>query len=189
MENGFVFVLGDFEGIADIKSISKTLNRMCEEGAAQKLMRGVFRKPVPDGSDPSPDEIARALARENSWHLVPCGETALHIMGLTENEPAVWTYVSDGTYRSYNFGKHRISFTHTTAKTFRSMSDRTALLVQVIKAYGNIHLPDDLMKKIAGYFKPSEIAKICRECHLAPVWVESKIKRMFPIQNKKRATF
>lgn len=183
MENGTVFSVGDFCGIAESKTVSKTLVRLCREGAIEKLMRGIYRKP--EDSPTKPDDVAKALARENSWKLIPCGETALHLFGLSEKEPKVWTYISDGTYRKYNWSGHIISFTHTTVDEFRHMSERTAVLVEIVRAYGKSHVPHDKLKKAFSHLKKPEIAKILSEAQGCPVWITKEIKKLFSYETAK----
>ena len=71
-------------------------------------MRGVYYKPeynylIGEAIAPAPDEVARALARNYGWTIVPCGDTALNLPGHSTQVPAQWFYVSDGTYKEYSF--------------------------------------------------------------------------------------
>ena len=179
MTPGSVFVIYDFSDLAEPKTVSKTLARLLEAGTVEKVMRGVFWKPDHTVSSPHPDDVAHAIARENVWRLVPCGDTALHLMGIEEQHPSVWTYVTDGNYRSYSYDGKIISFLHSSGKTFSAVSEKTALLVQVIKACGQEKLSEEHRKKILSFFKPDEIRQILRECRSAPEWVAKVIRGLF----------
>lgn len=181
MPEGSVFVIFDFSDLAEPKTVSKTMTRLLESGAIQRVMRGVFWKPKSECSSPHPDDVARAIARENVWQLVPCGDTALHIVGLSDDKPNVWTYVTDGTYRSYSYDGKFICFQHSSGKAFRAMSEKTALLVQVIKACGpHMHISDDYIAKIRAFFsKPDEQKQILKESRNAAGWIEKSIRKIF----------
>lgn len=181
MPLGSVFVIFDFSDLADPKTVSKTMTRLLEAGVIERVMRGVFWKPDPSVPSPYPDHVAHAIARENVWQLVPCGDTALHIVGLSEDTPNVWTYVTDGTYRSYSYDGKMICFLHSSGKAFRAMSEKTALLVQVIKACGpKMHLTDDYTAKIKAFFcKPDEQKQILKESRHAAEWIEKVIRTIF----------
>lgn len=176
---GAVFVLADFTEIANPKTVSKVMTRLEESGLVSRVLRGVFWKPDPVHSNPNPDEVAHALARGNIWRLAPCGQTALHVAGLSEEQPREWTYVTDGTYRKYSFNGIDISFRHASGKTFSAMSEKAALLVQILKAYGEKHITEDLLSKLKAYFRPDEQKKILEETKHTTAWVAHTIARMF----------
>lgn len=175
-----VFVVSDFADIASPKTVSKTLSRLSENGTLKKVMRGVFWKPDTSFDKPHPDSVARALARENLWRLVPCGDTALHMLGVSDKKnDETWTYITDGTYRNYTYDGIKISFMHASGKAFSAMSERSALLVQVLKAYGKDCISDEALKKIRTLFSPDEITKILQETKHTTEWVYKMIKNMF----------
>lgn len=178
MTPGSVFVIFDFSDLAEPKTVSKTLARLLEAGTIEKVMRGVFWKPD-SAASPHPDDVAHAIARENVWQLVPCGDTALHIVGIEEQHPNVWTYVTDGNYRSYSYDGKIISFLHSSGKNFSAVSEKAALLVQVIKACGQGKLSEEYKFKIRAFFKPEEVRQILRECRFAPEWVIKAIRGLF----------
>ncbi len=179
MESGEVIVIQDFSDIADPKTVSKTLTRLEKSGDIKKVMRGVFWKPDGEKPSPDPDSVARGLARGNMWKLAPSGDTALHIIGMSNEKPKIWTYVTDGTYRSYCYDGIIILFQHTTGKALSAMSEKTALLIQVLKAYGKEHISDDLLKKLTKFFKPGEVNTVLEESKNTTEWVAKAIKSMF----------
>ncbi len=177
MKSGSVLVVGDFTDVAESKTASKTLVRLCKDGVIEKLMRGVYRKP--EEAPVTPDEVAKALARENSWKLIPCGETALHLFGLSEKKPKVWTYISDGTYRTYKYSDDIISFTHTTVKAFRQISEKTSVLAEIVRAYGKSHVPYEKLMNAFSYLKKTEISRILTEAQEYPSWIYREIRKLF----------
>ena len=107
-KNGSVFVATDFADIAENVKIGVCLSRLEEENTVQRVLRGVYYKPeysnlLGEYIAPSPDAVAQAIARNFGWTIAPCGETALNLLGLSTQVPAVWSYVSDGTYKEYSF--------------------------------------------------------------------------------------
>lgn len=174
LHKGDVITIADFSDVAEPKTISKTLERIHENFGLNKIARGLFWKP--NGTHPEPMKLARAIARANGWVIVPCGETAKHCFGLAER-PSHWTFVTTGTYRDYNFGDCTISFYHTTGKMLRNISERTALLVEVLKAYGQSHTPEKLHEKISAYSK-AEKEKIIRDTKHITAWISGEIRKL-----------
>ena len=109
-ENGSVFVSTDFTDITDKKTVNMGLIRLADEGLIKKILFGVYYKPefselLGEAVAPSPNKVAHALARNFGWTIVPCGDTALNLLGLSTQVPSQWVYVSDGAYKA-------VSYTH-----------------------------------------------------------------------------
>ncbi|MBO4979746.1 MAG: hypothetical protein J6D16_05000 [Clostridia bacterium] len=185
MPSGSVFCIADFAELAAPKTVSKMLARLEGEDGIERVLRGIYWKPDGIHTSPDPDRVAKALARENTWQLVPCGKTALHLFGLEEASPEEWTYVTDGTYRSYFYDGKKISFLHTTGKILSTMSEKTALLVQVLKAYGREHVTDELMTRIASFLNFEDAKRIWEESRHTTEWIAGAIFRIFQKKKEK----
>ena len=120
-ENGAVFIPSDFADIAETAKVNMCLKRLKESGELTNLKRGVYMKPrhstlldqpVPARSD----DVAKAMARNFGWTIIPCGDTALNLLGLSTQVPAVWSYVSDGPYRSYTVDGIKLQLSTPTEK-------------------------------------------------------------------------
>src|SRR5574344_1557184 len=138
-EIGTVFVASDFVDISDKTTINTSLTRLKEEQLIRRVMRGVYYKAeynefLQEYISPLPDKVAHALARNFGWTIVPCGDTALNLLGLSTQIPAAWVYVSDGTYKEYSFENTTLKFKKTTNKEISKLSTKTALVVQALKA-------------------------------------------------------
>ena len=119
--NGFVFVAADFADVAETQRISDCLYRLEKEKIILRVLFGVYYKPeysslLGEYIAPAPDAVAHAIARNFGWTIVPCGDTALNLLGLSKQVPAVWSYVSDGAYKEYSFDSTTIKFKRTTNK-------------------------------------------------------------------------
>ena len=180
---GSVVVISDFTDLAEPKTISKMLTRLSSEGTIEKVMRSLFWKPEENQKGPRPDDVANALARENNWYLAPSGYTALHIMGLENEVPDVWTYVTSGTYRRYSYGGIEISFTHTNWNFFSAMSDKTKLLVQCLKAYGKEKLSEEKLKNVLKKCKDFEWKNVLQETKNITVWISEAILLLFALKH------
>lgn len=175
---GAVFAVADFENLASPKTVSKMLNRLCEEGTVRRVLRSVFWKPDAANSSPEPDEVAKALARENRWDMAPSGETALHLFGLRESEPSVWTYVTTGSCREYIFDGKKLHFAHTSGQFIREMSQKTKLFIQCIRAYGEEHLSEEVLKGLVHKLTDIEWKNVISETKEAAAWVKKVLYKM-----------
>ncbi len=180
-EIGTVFVATDFVDISDKTSINTYLTRLDEEKILQRIMRGVYYKPeyndfLGEFVAPEPDAVAHALARNFGWTIVPCGDTALNLLGLSTQIPAAWVYVSDGTYKEYTYEQTTIKFKRTTNKEISKLSYKTALVVQAMKALGKDNVDDTVLTKLKNNLTDSEKQALLTEAKAATSWIYEFIK-------------
>lgn len=180
-EVGTVFVPIDFALLTDKKTASVCLTRLETEKIILKIMRGIYYKPeyndfLGEYVAPEPDAVAHALARNYGWTIVPCGDTALNLLGLSTQIPAAWVYVSDGTYKEYTYEQTTIKFKRTTNKEISKLSYKTALVVQALKALGKDNVDDSVLTKLKNNLTDSEKQALLTEAKAATSWIYEYIK-------------
>lgn len=178
---GTVFVATDFVDVSDKTSVNTYLTRFEEEGIIRRVLRGVYEKPeynefLDEHVAASPDKIAHALARNYGWTIVPCGDTALNLLGLSTQIPAAWVYVSDGTYKEYDYEQITIKFKHTTNKEISKLSYKTALVVQALKALGKENVDDTVIAKLKSTLTKEEKEAMLIEAKAVTSWIYEYIK-------------
>ena len=112
-----VFVSTDYVDLADVNTVRQCLSRMEQTGELQRIMRGVYYRPVfsqllGEYEAPSPHHVAQALARKFNWSIAPSGATALNLLGLSTQVPAKWSYISEGREQEGEEGCGLISRKH-----------------------------------------------------------------------------
>ena len=180
-ENGSVFVSTDFTDITDKKTVNMGLIRLADEGLIKKILFGVYYKPefsklLGEAVAPSPNKVAHALARNFGWTIVPCGDTALNLLGLSTQVPSQWVYVSDGAYKEYTFDNTTIKFKRTTNKEISKVSYKTALTIQALKALGKENITEQVISRLKKILTGEEKEKMLAESKSATSWVLELIK-------------
>lgn len=180
-EIGTVFVASDFVDISDKTTINTSLTRLEEEQLIRRVMRGVYYKAeynefLQEYISPLPDKVAHALARNFGWTIVPCGDTALNLLGLSTQIPAAWVYVSDGTYKEYSFENTTLKFKKTTNKEISKLSTKTALVVQALKALGKDNVRDTIIDKLKKSLTDDEKKALLSEAKAVTSWIYEDIK-------------
>ena len=180
-ENGSVFVSTDFTDITDKKTVNMGLIRLADEGLIKKILFGVYYKPefselLGETVAPSPNNVAHALARNFGWTIVPCGDTALNLLGLSTQVPSQWVYVSDGAYKEYTFDNTTIKFKRTTNKEISKVSYKTALTIQALKALGKENITEQVISRLKKKLTDEEKEKMLAESKSATSWVLELIK-------------
>ena len=180
-ENGSVFVSTDFTDITNKKTVNMALLRLADEGLVKKILFGVYYKPeynelLGETVAPSPNKVAHALARNFGWTIVPCGDTALNLLGLSTQVTSQWVYVSDGAYKEYTFDNTTIKFKRTTNKEISKVSYKTALTIQALKALGKENITEQVISRLKKILTDEEKEKMLAESKSATSWVLELIK-------------
>jgi len=180
---GGVFTPKDFLDLASHETVRKTLSRLAKEGKIRRLLRGVYDYPafslmLNAPANPDPDAMAQAIARTHGWTIVPAGETALNILGLSTQVPAQWHYFSDGPTKKYAWESGTIVLKHRANKETTKLSPKTALVVQALKTLGEAHVDDTVLATLRAKLDARERARAFREGRYATSWVYEIIKQL-----------
>ena len=181
--DGSVFVNSDFADITDTNTIKQIISRLIKEGTLRRIIRGVFEKPkysklLQEYVAADPNEIANALARCYHWTIAPCGDTALNKLGLSTQVTAVWSYISDGPYKTYEWDKTKIEFKHRTNKEITGLSPTTILVIQALKTLGKENADSKVIRILSHRLNTEEKAALLREGSEAPDWVYNVIREI-----------
>jgi hypothetical protein len=180
---GWAFTPKDFIDFGSRSVIDVSLHRLRKKSMIRQIMRGVYDRPgysklFKSPTSPEPDQIARAIARNYGWTIVPSGETALNLIGISRQVPSKYIYFSDGPYKKYSLGNRDLVFKRRAIKETGSLSWKTALVVQALKALGEGNIDAEVNKRLSAYLKPDERTRAKREAKYATSWVYEIIKKI-----------
>lgn len=180
---GSIFINADFADIADTETIRRNLNRLVKSGAIRRVVKGIYEKPkfsklLQEPVAPNPDTVAKALARNYHWTIAPDGNTALNLLGMSTQVPAVWTYISDGPYKTYQWNNTNLVFKHRTNKEISGLSSITALVVQALKTLGKERVTPEIVSALSERLNAGEKALLLKEAAASTDWVYDVIRRL-----------
>jgi hypothetical protein len=184
---GTVFITSDFFDIADTQVINKALSRLVAEGKLRRVIRGVYDKPwfselLQGYAPPSISNVSKAIARNHGWRIVPCGDTALNILRLSTQVPAIWSFVSDGPYRSYSVCGLELQFKHGANRDIDGMSEKSALVAQALKALGKDNIEQKHLRRIAQVLSEQEKQALLDETKHGTSWINKAAKEICKIE-------
>lgn len=173
---GSVFVASDFFDIADKKPVRQALLRMEEEGLIERVLRGVYLYPeyndlLKRNVPADPGEVAKAIARNFNWTISPSGETALNQLGLSTQVPAIHEYLSDGPYKSYQYGKVQLVFKHRANREMTGTSYKTRLVIQALKALGKEYVDQTAINRLSRILSCEEAGSLLAETRYSSDWI------------------
>ena len=170
-DDGTIFVNSDFVDIADSETIRRNLNRLTQIGMLRRILKGVYEKPkysklLDEYVAADPDAVAKALARSYHWTIVPCGNTALNLLGLSTQVTAVWSYISDGPYKTYEWNSTKLEFKHRTNKEITGLS------------LGRINVTAKIIQTLSEKLTEDEKRACLKEATESTDWVYDTIRKI-----------
>ena len=182
-EDGAVFVAPDFADIADTATIRQGLKRLYQSGIIRRIIRGIYEKPkysklLDEYVAADPDAVAKALARCYHWTIAPCGNTALNLLGLSTQVTAVWSYISDGPYKTYEWNSTKLEFKHRTNKEITGLSYMTSLVIQALKTLGRTNVTPEIIQTLSEKLSEAEKQACLKAATESTDWVYDTIRKM-----------
>jgi hypothetical protein len=179
--SGRVYTPKDFLELGSYEAVRKAFQRLEKEGRLRRLLRGVYELPkvsrlMRGPAAPDPDEIARAIARSHGWTLVPSGNTALNLLGLSTQVPARWEYFSDGPAKTYEWDGGTLAFQRRAIRDTSALSPKTALVTQALKTLGRDQVDGSVLRRLVAQLDPEELQRAIVETRYATAWVHETLR-------------
>lgn len=183
MEDGSIFCTSDFADIADTNTVRSALHRLVQEGILRRIVNGLFEKPkhsklLGEYVAADPEAVAKALARNYHWTIAPCGNTALNLLGLSAQVTAVWSYISDGPYKTYEWDSTKLEFKHRTNKEITGLSYMTILVIQALKTLGKANVTEKTIQILRFRLSKEDKAVMLTEAAESTDWVYNTIRKI-----------
>ena len=171
-----IFFTEDFRDMGQAEAVKSALHRLVQRGIIHRLARGIYVKPayfelINKEVVPSIEQIARAIARRDKVRMMPSGEYALNLLGLSTQVPVKIIYLTDGSPRTIQIAGRQIIFKRTSPRNLSYRGRISALAVQALKAIGRHHVTrqdkDIILKKLTG----EDYHNLKHDIKIAPQWI------------------
>ena len=181
--SGTIFINSDFIDIAETETIRRNLNRITQTGLLRRVLNGIYEKPkysklLKEYVAVDPDQVAKAIARNYHWTIVPCGYTALNLLGISTQVTAIWSYISDGPYRKYEWNNTCIEFKHRTDKENSGLTYMTRLIIQALKTLGKENISKEVIVMLSDRLTFEEKTTMLKEAAESTDWVYNVIRKI-----------
>ncbi len=178
---GSVFIASDFANIANNEVIRKNLSLLTKRNFINRISHGLYIKPEHSKltNEIIPfdiDKVANAIARNHGWKIIPFGQTALNILGLSNQVPVTYEYLSDGPYRSYKIGGYNIKYMHRANKDLNDIPYKTALIISAIRALGETNVTSNHIETIKTKLTGEEEKQILNDTKYITRWVRTVLE-------------
>lgn len=187
-----VFFLNDFAELGSVETIRKVLQQACMAGVISHLSHGIYIKPMKSRFGevpPSLDTIAQEIAERDHVKIMPTGNTAANIIGLSTQIPMSASYLTTGSSRTINIGNRRVKFRHAAPRNFAYKGSTIPLIVQALKDLGENNVNESTLSSLLRYMsKAKDSDTFSNDILLAPAWIQSAIRPIIKKHNETLAT-
>lgn len=176
---GALFFISDFAKTGNDVFISRLLSEFAEKGLICRLANGIYYKPIETRLGvlyPEVDTLVKAIARRDNAMILPTGETAQNMLGLSTQVPMNYVYLTTGSARKLKIGQRTVTFKRSVPKNFACKSEFLASLIQAMKSIGENRMTDEHKTVIKGLLqKKLPIESLEEDLLTAPIWVRKTI--------------
>lgn len=182
MADGDIMTTADFADLASLTTIRKYLGRCVDKGLIRRVFDGIYEKPhysrlLDEYMPTDPEKVAYALARTYHWTIAPCGDIALNRLGLTTQVPTVWSYASDGPYRTFSWDHIQLKFKHKTNREISRLSTQTILITEALRALGKERITPDIIGQLRKKIPERDREMILTESSSCSEWIHETIRK------------
>ncbi|MGH0223141.1 DUF6088 family protein [Sinorhizobium meliloti] len=171
---GGVFTPSDFLDMAGRSAIDQALSRLAKGGQLRRLARGLYDFPKVHPKlgplSPTPDDVAKALARETGSHVQIAGARAANALGLSTQVPAKSTYLTDGPSRRVVLGKRVVDLRHASPKHLIAPGSPAGTVVQALRHVGPVRAAD-VAQVAARRLSANDKKTLASTAVQAPAWM------------------
>lgn len=180
-ESGSIFVASDFANIASNEVVRKSLSLLTKRKIIERINHGLYIKPqysklTNEHLPFDVEKVALAIARNYGWKITPFGQTALNVLGLSNQVPANYEYLSDGPYRNYEIGGYKIIFLHRANKNLRDLPHKTTLIISAIKALGETNITIKHIELLKSKLMEEEKKQMLEDTKYITRWVREVLE-------------
>lgn len=180
------FFPGNFATYGDIKSVSKTLERLNNDEIIIRLSNGIYLYPKIDKAlglgvlYPSVEDVARQVARRDRARIAPTGAYALNLLGLSTQVPMNVVFLTDGSQRKIKLGNNRtITFRHTVPRNLAFTNKTAQLATFALRELGQQNVRAEHLLALRRVFSTIKEESIQADYKLMPAWIRKIIKSFY----------
>jgi hypothetical protein len=182
---GFVFFARGYSHFSNPKRVQKALEQLVANGSIIRVARGIYCFPKKDkiwGTGylyPPYDDIANAIAKKESAKIVPTGVHALNRVGLSEQLPLRFVYLTSGRSKTIKLEDgQELRFVHTALKNLQFYSRNAMLVTFALKEIGKENITDEQKEHVLQFLANEKKTHLKHDLALMPEWIQMIIQQL-----------
>ena len=179
---GSVFSPNEFLDLGSRGAVDLALFRLLKKGLLRRVDRGVYGYPEKSRLigelSPSPEAVAKAMARQGARKLLPSGAYAANLLGLTEQVPAKIEYLTDGPTRRVMIQKLPVVLKQTTPARLATAGRVSGTVAQALRFLRKDQVDETVIQKLRERLSEADKEQLVRDIPLVPAWVGEAFRRI-----------
>jgi hypothetical protein len=178
IKTGNLFTISDFVDINNDDLVTRTLSRLQNENVIVRVATGIYMNPKRTQFGflyPTIDQIAKKIAERDKAQIMPTGDTALNILGLSTQVPMNAVYITNGAKRKVKVGNRNIIFKNVIQKNFQFQGKLLPLIIIALKELGEKQVSEEIQMKVTKLIVESdaeEHSTMMHDLYLSPLWIK-----------------
>ena len=181
---GRIFFADDFVSMGSAENIRQTLLRCAKSDKIVRVAKGIYCYPQIDDKlglgiiMPSYDQIA--IAERAHARIIPTGDYALNVLGLSTQVPMNCVYLTDGTPRKVEIsGGRGIIFKKTTPKNLAFKNRLAMLVTSALKSIKQENATQEQIEHIEQLLRKEDKDSVLADLALMPIWIRKIVMKAY----------
>ena len=183
---GKIFFADDFVNMGSAENIRQALGRFTKNEKIVRVANGIYCYPEVDDTVglgvllPSFDQIANAIAERSHARIIPTGDYALNVLGLSTQVPMNCVYLTDGTPRKVEIsGGRGIVFKKTTPKNLAFKNRLAMLVTSALKSIKQENVTPEQIEHIEQLLRKEDKDSVLADLALMPIWIRKIVTKAY----------
>lgn len=183
---GNIFFADDFVSMGSAENIRQTLLRCAKSDKIIRVAKGIYCYPQVDDKlglgilYPSYDQIANAIAKRAHARIIPTGDYALNVLGVSTQVPMNFVYLTDGSPRKVDIADGKGIIFKKTAPKNLAFKNRLAMLVtSALKSIKRENVTPEQIAHIEQLLKKEDRDSVLADLALMPIWIRKIVKKAY----------
>ena len=183
---GKIFFADDFVNMGSAENIRQALGRFTKNEKIVRVANGIYCYPEVDDKLglgvllPSFDQIANAIAERSHARIIPTGDYALNVLGLSTQVPMNCVYLTDGTPRKVEIsGGRGIIFKKTTPKNLAFKNRLAMLVTSALKSIKQENVTPEQIEHIEQLLRKEDKDSVLADLVLMPIWIRKIVTKAY----------
>lgn len=183
---GKIFFADDFVSVGTAENIRQVLLRLTKNKEIIRVTTGIYCYPEIDDKLglgvlwPSYDQIAKAIAERSHARIVPSGDYALNVLGLSTQVPMNCVYLTDGSPRKVVISNDRgVIFKKTAPKNLSFKNQMAMLVTSALRTIKQENLSAEQIAHIQCLLRKEDKNAVFADLPLMPVWIRKIVIKAY----------
>lgn len=179
---GWVFAPNRFLDLGSRRSVDEALSLLGKAGTIRHLARGLYDYPASHPKlgtlSAQPDAVAQALSEGESTRLQPSGTYAVNLLGLSQQVPAKYVYLTDGASKRVQVGNLEIQLKQTTPKNMKTAGRTSGLVIQAFRYLKKEGVAAKEIAQLKRTLSAIDKVQLWKDRVYAPAWMHEYFKEI-----------